>query len=290
LDAFGAKVGGNVFLVDGFNAHGEVSLAHAIVEGSLDLYGVTSPDMFSLDLRFDRVATLKDKGDSWPKQGDLLLHGLRYTEIHDDSPRDADSRLEWLGRQATQPFRSQPYEQLAGVFKTGGYDADARKVLIAKERDRARYTRMSSIGRCWHSLLGWTIGYGHAPWRALKISLVVVLVGSILFKAAFSRGLITPSQIKGYDPDAGENVQRLLKAYPALNSLVYSFDVFVPVVNLHQQSYWLPNKHMGRTLIDFKGFRLNLGSLLRLYFWLHIIAGWILTTLLVVGLTGLVRR
>jgi hypothetical protein len=34
---------------------------------------------------------------------------------------------------------------------------------------------------------------------------------------------------------------------------------------------------------------LKSGSLLRCYFWFHIIAGWILTTLWVGGLTGLLK-
>jgi len=32
------------------------------------------------------------------------------------------------------------------------------------------------------------------------------------------------------------------------------------------------------------------GSWLRVYLWVHIASGWLLTTLLVVGLTGLVRK
>jgi hypothetical protein len=59
---------------------------------------------------------------------------------------------------------------------------------------------------------------------------------------------------------------------PKFNSLVYSIDTFVPLVNLYQAKYWLPNNRF-----------------LRLYHWVHIAFGWILTTLLVVGLTGLVR-
>ena len=60
---------------------------------------------------------------------------------------------------------------------------------------------------------------------------------------------------------------------PTFNAFVYSLDTFVPLVDLHQAKYRLPT-----------------GPGLRLYLWIHISSGWVLTTLLVVGLTGLVRR
>ena len=60
---------------------------------------------------------------------------------------------------------------------------------------------------------------------------------------------------------------------PLFNPIVYSLDSFVPLIDLHQAKYWLPT-----------------GLLLRTYHWLHIIAGWALTSLLVVGMTRLVRK
>ena len=65
---------------------------------------------------------------------------------------------------------------------------------------------------------------------------------------------------------------------------MYSVDTFVPLIDLHQSKYWLPNAKRGNKLLG-----LHIGGLLRLYLWIHIVMGWALTTLLVVGLTGLVR-
>ena len=59
---------------------------------------------------------------------------------------------------------------------------------------------------------------------------------------------------------------------------MYSVDAFVPIIDLHQEKYWLPDVRKGY------------GWLYRAYLWLHISFGWILTTVLVVGLTGLVKK
>ncbi len=56
------------------------------------------------------------------------------------------------------------------------------------------------------------------------------------------------------------------------NAFMYSMDVFIPLVNFHQAKFWLPK-----------------AGWLRGYLWLHTAAGWVLTSLLVAGLTGLVR-
>jgi|ERR1044071_3022757 hypothetical protein len=62
------------------------------------------------------------------------------------------------------------------------------------------------------------------------------------------------------------------------NPFIYSSELFVPLVNLHQKAYWLP-KATG-----------TYGAWFQAYFWLHIILGWVSTSLLVAALTGLVRK
>ena len=52
----------------------------------------------------------------------------------------------------------------------------------------------------------------------------------------------------------------------------------IPFVDLHQETYWEPHSH---------GFW---GGALRLYFWLHIAAGWFLATLAAAGLAGVIKK
>ena len=70
----------------------------------------------------------------------------------------------------------------------------------------------------------------------------------------------------------------LPKNHPRFNALMYSIDVFIPIVDLRQESYWLPRyvEKQGWTYV--------------IYMWFHIAFGWILTTLGVVGLTGIVKK
>ena len=77
--------------------------------------------------------------------------------------------------------------------------------------------------------------------------------------------------------------------YEDLYPLLYSLDVFLPFVNLHQEHYWWPD---GRATgeVTMLGGRVPVrGSLLRSYLWLQIIAGWILSAIFVTGVTGLIR-
>lgn len=53
--------------------------------------------------------------------------------------------------------------------------------------------------------------------------------------------------------------------------------------------YWLPNAHSGAALRLGRFALFKTGSLLRYYFWFHIIAGWVLTTLWAGGFTGLIK-
>ncbi|MEE8516862.1 MAG: hypothetical protein V3T02_09520, partial [Alphaproteobacteria bacterium] len=90
------------------------------------------------------------------------------------------------------------------------------------------------------------------------------------------RQIMAPSQVK-----ASEDPKPYLecaKPYPCLQPIVYSLDAFLPIVDLHQEKYWLPDASK-----DY-----GLGYLI--YLWLHIMSGWLLTSVLIAGLTNLVKK
>lgn len=70
--------------------------------------------------------------------------------------------------------------------------------------------------------------------------------------------------------------------------LVYSADAFMPIIDFHQESNWLPDATKGRD-VSLLLFKAKEGELLRYYFWFKIVAGWVLTSLWVAGFTGVVR-
>jgi hypothetical protein len=62
------------------------------------------------------------------------------------------------------------------------------------------------------------------------------------------------------------------------NPFAYSLDVFLPIVDLNQESVWSP--------ITTKEY----GDYVQYFIYIQILTGWIFTTLAVAAVTGLVRR
>ncbi|TKJ33703.1 MAG: hypothetical protein CEE38_20185 [Planctomycetes bacterium B3_Pla] len=294
LFADGLKVDGHVFLRNNFKAEGLVSLVAVVIHGHFGLANVDSPGEMTLDLRSAKIGALDDDQESWPESGQLFLHGLEYNEISNEPPGGSKTRINWLKLQ--DGFWPQPYEQLAKVLRNNGDDVGVRDVLIAKNRDKARRIKLAWWQWFWYRLVGPLIGYGHRPWLAIPLALVIILFGWVCFGVGYWSGLITPPSKTAYTtteklpvPDPGNPNLGISTAYPVFNSLVYSIDVFVPVVDLRQARYWLPNANRGHKLVGIGPWPLHWGGVLLFWLWIETALGWILTTLFLVGLTGLVR-
>ena len=288
LGAQSAEIKGDVSLSNGFSAKGKVWLAGASIGLGLELRAIGSGDM-KLDLSFATTSTLVDEKDSWPETGKLNLDGFTYEKIFNGSPVKGSDRLDWIRRQNLKAsFSPQPYEQAARVLRASGYEQAATEVLIGKQEDLRQYGNLSRIGWFWNWFLGHTIAHGYKPHYALYWAAGFIAAGTALFGAGYAQDprLISPANVAPFEA-APATAPQLSEDYPKFNALVYSLDVFVPIVDFYQKSYWLPNANRGAEIpLVF----LKTGALLRWYFWLHIVAGWVLTSLWVAGFTGLVRR
>ena len=67
------------------------------------------------------------------------------------------------------------------------------------------------------------------------------------------------------------------RAFPEFNALVYSLDTLLPLVDFEIQDHWLPDEDK------------PYGLAARIYLWLHIGVGWLLSLLAVAGFSGLVK-
>jgi hypothetical protein len=288
LTAEGAEIKGDVLLRNGFSATGKVSLLGATIEDGLAI-GAIKPGDMELDLRFATTSTLIDEKDSWPETGKLNLDGFTYEKIANGSPVKGSDRLNWIRRQNLEAsFSPQPYEQAARVLRASGHDQAATEVLIGKQEDLRQYGDLSRIGWFWNWFLGHTIAHGYKPHYALYWAAGFIAAGTTLFGVGYGQDprLISPANVAPFEA-APATAPQLSENYPKFNALVYSLDVFMPIVDFYQKSYWLPNANRGAEIpLVF----LKTGALLRWYFWLHIVAGWVLTSLWVAGFTGLVRR
>lgn len=190
LSADRLTVGGDLQCRDGFVAAGEVGLASAQIAGRLFLGGeagsghigpggpppARGPGRITglVDLRDAKLGGLSDDPGQWPEQ--IRINGLSYNDLDPRLP--AHRRLDWI-RHDPAGYQPQPYEQLAASYRRLGEDENARRVLLAKQRDR-RGT-LGPAGTVWGYIQDATVGYGYRPWLASLWLLALLAVGTVYF-------------------------------------------------------------------------------------------------------------
>jgi hypothetical protein len=110
----------------------------------------------------------------------------------------------------------------------------------------------------WSLLLDGLVGYGYRTWLAGLWLLGFWLVGWAVFDRAHDHHELALAK-------PGE-------AHPSFQGAVYALDSLLPVVDLRQQAVWIP-----RGWVQWWAFAL-------------ILIGWVLTTVIVAALTGLLKR
>lgn len=303
LTADRLTTGGGVFLRDGFRAAGEVRLLGARIGGDLactggsfenpegvalnadraDVQGVLfwrqlqAPPAGRVSLAHATVGVLADDLESWPQPGALILNGFVYGAIAPASMTDAARRLDWLRRQDPQLFSPQPYEQLAKVLRQMGHDDDARKIAIA--RKQALIARSGNpASRLARHLVLWPVGYGYRPGRALGCLLALIALGTLIFSGPVGGGTMLPVKLGEAQVTAYRTCAALPSGYPRFQPLVYAIDTALPIIDFHQEAWWMPDE------ADVRGFWTQV------YLWLHIALGWLLTTLGIAAVTGIIKR
>jgi hypothetical protein len=246
---------------------GSVVLDYAQIAGELDLTGVQfdetsgplrctylvaermrlplAPINTLVDLSHARVEILEADPEYTPRG--LRADELTYTVLEPRLP--ASARVAWLSHQGD--YLPQPYEQLAAAYRRIGHDADARSVLLAKERRRHQNSPLWP--RVWGFLQDVTIGYGYRPARAGLWLITLLIIGTVVFS------LHPPAPINS-------------NAAPAFNPFFYSLDLLLPVVTYGQQAAYAP-----RGLYQWLAYGL-------------MTAGWILATTIIAGITRALSR
>jgi hypothetical protein len=206
-----------------------------------------------LDLANGHFAMIMDSKATWPQE--LELRGCVYDELIFNSRLEkggVDARLAWLSR--CPSYDPQPYAQLAAHYRSIGDNTAARKVAIAGKKRRA--PRLSVPARLGDATLRFTVGYGYKPGLALIWLVGLATLGAFVFGA-----------LPGGDFTATRDPSQV----PALSPFVYTLDLVVPVIDLGQRSAWATSGTAQWLAIAF------------------IVAGWTLTTALVVGVTSALR-
>ena len=289
----GADIKNNVLFRDGFYAEGRVGLVDAKVGGTFWMRGVRYSPFMKLDLRAAKINVLGDEKASWPDSGKLEIDGFTYERISPHSTVDLQERLTWLRLQSKDRFSPQPYEQLARAFKNSGLEKESEEISIAKHQDLQFRKQLGWLEKLLNCISYHTISYGYRPLKIFRYAFVLSIIWTIFYSYGYSKALMSPSLVRPFDlapPTIGIEIS---EKYPKFNPYFYSLDVIIPVIDLHQQRYWLPNANRGSEFICIDGENICIprsGCLLRYLFWLQILVGWILTSIGVSGFTLWIRR
>ena len=220
---------------------------------------------------------------SWPDKNFLHLDGFEYGALSSSSPNTLVERLKWLNLQPNDMYWPKSYEHLAKIYHSIGHDKDASGVLVEKRKIRRSRIKLGHRAKIWDWFLQIFVGYGYKPLRALYIIIPYIFISALLFCQADNIDIMQPSKKSILSKESllvAEKGERSVvqKIYPTFSPITYSIDSFIPFVNLHQEEYWLPStKRWG-------------GSFVLGWLWLHISAGWFLSTILAAALAGLIKK
>jgi hypothetical protein len=268
-------------------------------DGAEDGDGLQPNGLF--DLTGAQIGTIADHPlHGWPQRDGLLeLDGSTYTGLEllepppddgwrswlrrarhrltrrqavrgDETARIWERRLEWLHLQwpGTRPgrehFKPQPFEQLAKVLRAMGHGHDADRIAVEKRRFALACRADRGVAFALNWILAKTSDFGYGPGRAILLVVAAVVLGYAAMAAGVAEGGL-----------ALKDGEASVAADQPLALLLYAVDAFLPFLSLsgtpelnREATHW--------------GFQLFLLA--------YNLAGIVLTSILVVTLTGLLRK
>lgn len=316
----GAQIGGEFSCVStSFDGAGKLALnAQRLRVGDQLSCGRLKTVNGQINLEAAQVRELNDFGAFWPETADCLyLNGFTYDRLSGGASHTFALRKDWLARGSRfkRRFHPQPYTQLAKVLRELGHAAEARKVLMERDRllfieahkaNRKPSNSASAVGRgdiiiaglrcnllrLWAWFSATISGYGHAPQRALFASLACIGFGAIWFFLAWQAGVMVPNSdiiLTSADwstamktaadaPSAEWMKLPSARHYETFYCLPYALDVFVPLVSLGQENAW------AITTVTWFGWAT------RCFSFAYQIAGWAITAMGIAAITGFVQK
>ena len=148
------------------------------------------------------------------------------------------------------------FVQLEKYYQRIG-DPNKADQMYIMQRQRER-TTLPAAKRFGSWLLDMLTGYGRQNWLASFPAIVIVMFGWLVFFR--NRELMQP--------------QRPEYKSRHYSGFLYSLDLLLPIVDLQSANVWLPKQERRAA---------------RIYVPIHIIAGWVLATILAGALTGILK-
>ena len=254
------RIDGDFGCWQGFVGHGTIDLARSSVSGefwmhtselkgypkavdlsnaqftTLELIGDPPPGF--LDFTSAKADFFKDSAGYW-QGGDVILDGFEYRSI-EMKRVTVRQREQWLSRamQASQRkpggdhdgYLPQPYDQLAAAYRRTGDDAAARRIQLAKFKQRNRVTSWRRwYSKLWNIVQDVAIGYGYRPLRAFLWLVGLLALGVVLF-----RYFATPIWIA-----SGHHT------FTLSDSAGYTLDLLLPTSALQERNVWQSANGLG---------------------------------------------
>ena len=137
------------------------------------------------------------------------------------------------------------------------------------------------MARLWSWILRKSIGYGYYPGRAIWLIILLSLLGWIVYGASNLAGRMAPTDKDAYaefrDPKTTGQVP---PHYPNFSAPIYSLENSLPLVKMGQADKWQPDPAPDGWW----------PVLLRWFLRMQILLGWLLATLFVAGVSGIVHK
>jgi hypothetical protein len=328
LSADGVKIAGSIFCRKEFYIIGDANFTAATIEKWFDWKPVKWHGILNLSHASAGQWIDNWQGDGWKHKGaaidgasKLNINTFSYSAFGGDhTDPNAQSRVAWIRKsQEGKQFVPGPYETLAKVLRAAGDEDGANEVGYAKCQDRAKSRKGELRHFISDSILSALVGHGYKPWRGLYWLAAFFVFGFYVFSYSAplddniaASGIIKPAiptifkekisickvNTKYYNDDCPENeiidINKKLKThgvyystpneYTPFSPFWYSLDTLIPLVDLGQEGAWSPSPIEGSPLED------PWGWAVLIYLYIHIIMGWVLTTLTVVALTGVIKK
>ncbi len=321
LSLSGAEIKATLFLtaVEGYKRN------HAHIKGSLDLKGTRVTSFLDSEEIWPKPPHEQMRALSG-EDGTIdviYLDGFIYDRLVGGAPVSARLRKRWLRCQPQEhlygDFRPQPFEQLIKALRASGHNEEARRIAVFKQDfllQNAMLFWWEKPSRRWLApfvnfgqamkwlLFGLMTGYGYWPIRTFIILLGLWLASALFFSEAAKHQVFAPRDPQVYlnesldacRPAKGGNwveCNQLVKGnfaeHPSFSPLVYSADLILPVVDLEQETNWVPMKRAFTIELPLAGAVTLPDWTARAVMWFEILFGWAGSLLLVAALSGIVK-
>ncbi|MEV0765157.1 hypothetical protein [Nocardia sp. NPDC050435] len=303
-------IAGALFVRNEFTATGEIRAVSAMVGGPFDLKNasLSNPDGKALNLESSNIATLRltpvradgtisliqatiadlrTPPNALPP-GRLVATGWQITDIHGLIRDDSRAATEWLKTDPSGGFTAQPWHALAAAYDRNGQPTDARRLRFTAARETTRHGPRSAKPLRWVYLL--FAGYGYHPLLTAFWLAGVLVLGVFITDhntehfiptdraAANKSATAYATETRTPPPQpitAAESCTRY-PDYPCFNPFNYALAGTIPAATGVTKADWA----LSSTAPTFVTLIIPILRIL----------GWILTVILLAGVTGLLRK